>query len=93
MNAKFENFQKRKKHCAYFQRFNNEAFFENLERSREEDDMCLLKGAKIIRQDLLAYSMKILITVPKDICFQKFVLHRMILEGKIVNTKLSYATN
>ena len=74
MNAKFENFQKRKKHRAYFQRFNNEAFFENLERSREEDDMCLLKGAKIIRQDLLAYSMKILITVPKDILFPKVCL-------------------
>ena len=29
-----------------------DAFFENLERCREDDGMCLLKAAKIIRQDL-----------------------------------------
>ena len=42
--------------------------------SREDDGTCLLKAAIIIRQDRLAYSIKSLITVPKNILFPKAYL-------------------
>ena len=75
-----------------------DAFFENLERCREDDGMCLLKAAKIIRQDLFGsnslfngnfhYSSQEL-SVPKSL----LVLFRMILEGTNISSKSSYATN
>ena len=74
------------------------AFFENLERSREDDGMCLLKAAKIIGQDLFCsnslfnrnfdYSSREP-SVPKSL----LVLLRMILEGTNINLELFYAAN
>ena len=75
-----------------------DAFFENLERCREDDGMCLLKAAKIIREDLFGsnslfngnfdYSSQVY-SVPKSL----LVLLRMILEGININSESSYATN
>ena len=67
-----------------------EAFFENLERCREDHTMCLLIAAKIIRQNLFGsnslfnehfdYSCQES-SVPKSL----LVLLRMILEGTKIN--------
>ena len=75
-----------------------DAFFENLERCREDDGMCLLKAAKIIRQDFFCsnslcnrnfdYSSQEA-SVPKSL----LVLLRMILEGTNINLELFYAAN
>ena len=75
-----------------------ETFFENLERCREDDGKCLLKAAKIIRQDLFGsnslfngnfhYSSQEL-SVSKSL----LVLFRMILEGTNISSESSYATN
>ena len=73
-----------------------EAFFENLERCREDDGMCLLIAAKSIRQNLFGsnslfngnfdYSYQES-SVPKSL----LVLLRMILEGTKINSESSYA--
>ena len=75
-----------------------DTFFKNLERCREDDSMCLLKAAKIIRQDLFGsnslfngnfdYSSQES-SVPKSL----LVLLRVILEGTNINSQSSYATN
>ena len=75
-----------------------DAFFENLEKCREDDGMCLLKAAKIIRQDLFGsnslfngnfdYSSQES-SVPESL----LLLLRMIVEGTNINSESSYATN
>ena len=73
-------------------------FFENFERCREDGGMCLLKVARIMRQDLFSsnslfngnfdYSSQEP-SVPKSL----LILLRMILEGTNINSQFSYVTN
>ena len=72
-----------------------EAFFENLERCREDDGMCLLIAAKIIRQNL--FGSNSLFNEHFDYSYQEssvpkslLVLLRMILEGTKINSESSY---
>ena len=74
------------------------AFFENLERRREDDGMCLLKGKKIIRQDF--FGSNSLFNGNFDYSFQESAIPisllaflRMILEGTNINSESSYAAN
>ena len=75
-----------------------DTFFENLERCRADDAMCLLKTPKIIRQDLFGSNSLFNgnfdcrsqeSSVPKSL----LVLLRMILDGANINSGFSFATN
>ena len=89
-------FKKGKKFLLTTEDSTMDAFFENLERCREDDDICLLKAAKIIRQDLFGsnslfngnfdYSSQES-SVPKSL----LVFLIMILEGTNINSESSYA--